>query len=461
MRLLLTVDIRLEHDVVVVRQRARQLAALLDFDGQEQTRIATAASEIARNAFGYGGGGRAEFGVDVEAHAFLIRVSDRGPGIRELERILAGRYESPSGMGLGIIGARRLTDRFEIESVPGEGTTVTLGKRLPARVGRLTAERLAAVERAIGSAPRDTLGELQAQNQELLRSLDEVEERRAEVERLNLELEETNRGVLALYAELDDRAVELARASELKSRFLSNISHELRTPLNSVLNVTRLLLDRLDGELTPEQERQVLLVRGSAASLVEIVNDLLDLARIEAGKTVLRLTTFPIEDLVGALRGMIRPLLTSDQVALVVEPVPPEATMHSDEGRVSQILRNLLSNAVKFTEAGEVRLSTEVSGELVVFSVADTGIGISPADLERIFEEFGQVETPLQRRAAGSGLGLPLSRQLAHLLGGELRVESEPGVGSVFTLTLPRTAGNPVSDAGGSHHQQMGHPTHA
>ena len=453
MHLILTADIRLEQDVVFVRQRARQVAALLDFDGQEQTRIATAVSEIARNAYDYGGGGRAEFAVDIAARSFIVRIIDQGRGIIDVDRILSGRYESPTGMGLGIVGARRLTDQLDIVSAPGRGTSVTLTKRLPPRAQPVTAVRVAEIAELIAAAPRDSLAELKAQNQELLRSLDEVQRRRAEVERLNLELEETNRGVLALYAELDDRAAELARASELKSRFLSNISHELRTPLNSILNVTRLLLDRVDGGLTVEQERQVTLVRGAAATLIDIVNDLLDIARIEAGKTVLRLDTFPLEELLGALRGMLRPLMTSEAVVLVVEPVPPGATMYSDEGRLSQVLRNLLANAVKFTERGEIRLGASVNDDRVVFTVSDTGIGIAPVDLERIFEEFGQVETPLQRHAVGSGLGLPLSRQLAHLLGGTLSVESTPGAGSVFTLEVPRVFGNVPAGAGS-------HPTH-
>ena len=142
-------------------------------------------------------------------------------------------------------------------------------------------------------APHEPLAELREQNRELVRALDEVRERQAEVERLNQELAETNRGVLALYAELDEKAADLARASELKSRFLSNISHELRTPLNAILNITRLLLDRADGPLADEQDRQIRFVRSAATSLSEMVNDLLDLARIEAGRSVVRPTDSP------------------------------------------------------------------------------------------------------------------------------------------------------------------------
>jgi signal transduction histidine kinase len=454
--LLCRVDIRYERDVVLVRQRARQIAALLGFDAQEQTRLATSVSEIARNAFEYAGGGRAAFLVEQRRQpAFLIRISDEGPGISDLTAVLEGRYESPTGMGLGIIGARRLVDRFEISSAAPGGTMVTLGKSLPPGAPSLTSERISAVTQALAAAePGDPVAELQARNHELLRALDELRARQNEVERLNAELAETNRGVLALYAELDDRALQLARASELKSNFLSSISHELRTPLNAIHNLTRLLLDRLDGPLTEEQERQVSLVRSAAATLTDMVNDLLDLARIEAGKTVLRLADFTVTDLLGAVRGMLRPLVISDAVVLAVDPPAGEWRMYSDEGKVSQVLRNLVSNAVKFTVEGEIRVaaSLDTDGDCVVFTVSDTGIGIAANDVDRIFEEYAQVDNYLQRQSTGTGLGLPLSRKLAHLLGGSLTAASVPGRGSVFTLTLPRVygAGADACSSGGA-----------
>jgi signal transduction histidine kinase len=155
---------------------------------------------------------------------------------------------------------------------------------------------------------------------------------------------------------------------------------------------------------------------------------------------VLRLTDFPVGELLGALRGMVRPLVSSDAVALVMELPEPGWIMRSDEGKVSQVLRNLVSNAVKFTPAGEIRVEARLvaAGESVEFTVTDTGIGIAGDDLERIFEEYAQVENYLQRRATGTGLGLPLSRKLAALLGGSLTVASEPGRGSTFTFRVPR-----------------------
>ena len=442
--LICRVDIRYEQDVVLVRQRARQIAALLGFDGQEQTRLATSVSEIARNAFEYAAGGRAAFLVaQGRAPAFLIRIADEGPGIADLAAVLEGRYVSPTGMGLGIAGARRLVDRFDV-ATSAEGTAVTLGKTLPPSADPVTPGRIAEITQALAAAaPGDPVAELQSRNHELLRALDEVRARQSEVERLNAELAETNRGVLALYAELDDRALQLARASELKSQFLSGISHELRTPLNAIHNLTRLLLDRLDGDLTPEQEHQVAMVRSAAAALTDMVNDLLDLARIEAGKTVLRISEFTVADLLGALRGMLRPLLTSGSVDLMVDIPPADWRMYTDEGRISQVLRNLVSNAVKFTMEGEIRVSATLDdGDCVVFAVSDTGIGIPVEHIEHIFEEYAQVDSILQRRSNGAGLGLPLSRKLAQLLGGTLTAESVPGKGSTFTLRVPRRFGS-------------------
>ncbi|MGH7263329.1 MAG: ATP-binding protein, partial [Candidatus Rokuibacteriota bacterium] len=438
---ILAVRLRYEHDVVAARQRAREVAGALGFDAQEQTRIATALSEIARNAFSYAGGGTVEFLVEgrTPPQILVIQVSDEGPGIADLEGILGGRYRSRSGLGLGIVGARRLMDRFHVESAPGLGTTVTLKKLLPAGAPVLDSRQLVrTVDELARRQPHTPFGELQQQNQELLRTLEELRERQEELGRLNAELEDTNRGVVALYAELDEKADHLRRADEMKSRFLSNMSHEFRTPLNSVLALTRLILGRAGGPLTAEQEKQVAFIRKAAEDLSELVNDLLDLAKVEAGKIVVRPVEFEVGGLFGALRGMLRPLLVNESVSLVFEEADGIPPLYSDEGKISQILRNFISNALKFTEQGEVRVSAAPERESVVFSVADTGIGIAPEDQERIFQEFAQVDNPVQRTVRGTGLGLPLSRRLAELLGGRLTVESRPGVGSTFSATIPR-----------------------
>jgi signal transduction histidine kinase/ActR/RegA family two-component response regulator len=438
----LTVTIKYEHDVVAARRRARQIAGLLGFDAQDQSRIATAVSEIARNAFNYADGGRVEFHVEGDGapQTLLIEVKDQGPGIAELESVLMGQYRSATGMGMGIMGARRLMDVCEISSSRESGTNVLMKKTLPKRAPLVTVERLRSlVDQLAVERPQGPLEEIQQQNGELLRLLDELRRRQDDLERLNRELEDTNLGVIALYAELDEKASDLRQADEMKSRFLSNMSHEFRTPLNSIMALTQLLLGRSDGDLTEEQEKQVSFIRKGATTLLEMVGDLLDLAKIEAGKIEVRPAEFTVDNLFSALRGVFRPMLANKSIDLIFEEVGDIPALDTDEGKVTQILRNFISNALKFTERGEVRVSAALTaeGDNVTFYVADTGIGIAAADQARIFEEFAQIENPLQRYAKGTGLGLPLSRRLARLLGGDVAVESEIGVGSTFSTTIP------------------------
>src|ERR1700678_3226516 len=438
---ILTLAVACERDTVGARQRARQIARLLGFDAQDQTRISTAVSEIARNAFNYAGGGRVEYSIEgrTSPQLFIVKIKDAGPGVRNLDEILEGRYKSSTGMGMGILGARRLMDQFQIESAPGKGTTVWLKKLLPGKTRVWRAQDLPGLAALLeGEGPQDAFQELQHQNQELLNALEEIRTRQVELTRLNRELEDTNRGVVALYAELDEKADHLRRADELKSRFLSNMSHEFRSPLNSILALSGLLLDRSDGDLTAEQLQQTEYIRRAARDLLDLVNDLLDLAKVEAGKVEAKPVEFRVGDLFAALRGMLRPLLLKQAVDLVFEDVDQIPVMFSDEGKISQILRNFISNALKFTERGEVRVSAGLADEDdVVFRVTDTGIGIAPEDQQRIFQDFAQVDHPIQRRVKGTGLGLPLSQKLAKLLGGEVQVESRLGEGSIFSVHLP------------------------
>ncbi|MGC3982818.1 MAG: ATP-binding protein [Steroidobacteraceae bacterium] len=442
MNRLLQVMLQHETDVVLARQRTRRLTELLGFDNQDQTRITTAVSEIARNAYEYGGGGKIEFLLIGRTAPQLLEiiVSDTGPGIANLEAVLDGSQVSQTGMGIGITGARRLMDQFTLESKLGAGTTVRMRKFLPAHQPLIEATMLPKLMEQLATVETfDPLFEVRRQNQELLLSLDQVSSQRTELERLNQELEDTNRGVMALYAELHDRADHLRQADELKSRFLSDMSHEFRTPLNSIVALSRLLLDRVDGPLSLDQEKQVRFIRRAAENLTELVNDLLDLAKVEAGKIDIRPTEFTLYSLFGALRGMLRPLLVGERVALIFDEVEHLPQLYSDESKVSQILRNFISNALKFTERGEVRVSASLTADKqgMVLSVADTGMGIAPEFLDSIFEEFFQIDNPAQRRHKGTGLGLPLSRKLATLLNGSITVSSTVDVGSTFTLYLP------------------------
>lgn len=448
---LLTVALARESDIVLVRQRARRIAELVGLKAQDRTRFTTALSEIARNAVEHAHGGEVEFLLvgRERPQRLEARVRDDGAGIPNLGEVLSGAYQSPRGMGVGILGARRLAEVFEIESAPGRGTTVTLGKMLPPTAKLLGA---ADIRRIADTLARDIvldpLLELRGRDRELLLSLEELQRREKELDQISQELSDTNRGVVALYAELEERAEHLRRADEIKSRFLSHMSHEFRTPLNAVLALSKLLLDRVDGDLTPGQERQVRYIRRSAESLKELIDDLLDLAKVESGKTEVHRSEFTVEHLFRTLRGMMRPLLPSEGVALVFENVANLPPLVSDEGKISQILRNFVSNAIKFTERGEVRVSAERGPQdTIIFSVRDTGIGIAPEHHELIFQEFSQIESKAQGRVKGTGLGLPLSRRLAELLGGRVAVESALGEGSTFTLILPRVFGTTASES--------------
>jgi signal transduction histidine kinase len=272
--------------------------------------------------------------------------------------------------------------------------------------------------------------------------------READIAALRHELEETNKGVVALYAELDDKAAQLRDANELKSRFLSYMSHEFRTPLTSMTSITGILLSKLDGPLTPEQQKQVEFLRGSARELTDMVNDLLDLAKVEAGRITISPAWFEMVDLFAALRGMFKPIVNSNSISLVFDEPEGEIKLYTDDKKLSQILRNFISNALKFTQTGEVRVSARlIDAGHVEFAVTDTGIGIAPEHVQNLFMDFVQLNVPLQRRLRGTGLGLSLARKFAELLGGRVGVESEVGKGSRFWVVMPLRY-DPETEAG-------------
>lgn len=448
MTALLTAELRFEQDVVLARQRARQVAELLGFDAQDQIRIATAVSEIARNAFAYAGGGKVEFVVDAVAPGRLdIRISDHGKGIADIPAILRGQYRSPTGTGLGILGAKRLVDHFDIRSQTPGGTTVALSKTRPTGAPELSNDALQHIVKELSrSRPDNPFQEMQQQNQDLIRALEELKRREAELVKLNVELEETNRGVVALYSELDEKAEQLRKSSEAKTRFLSHVSHEVRTPINAILKLSE-LLSPTNGTPVETQTKTLSYIRKSSLQLSELVNDLLDLAKVEAGRVEVHAKPLQLAELLGALRGVFRPQLTNDQVSLVFDEVTDLTELVTDEAKLSQILRNLLSNAVKFTERGEIRVSARLVDDELEIEVRDTGVGIAPADQDRLFQEFSQIENALQNKSKGTGLGLAISKGLAELLGGSLGVESELGKGSTFRLRIPRLYEAPSTKA--------------
>jgi len=266
----------------------------------------------------------------------------------------------------------------------------------------------------------------------------QIERQQSEVASLTAELAETNKGVLALYAELDDNATQLKEAADLKSRFLSYMSHEFRTPLASITSVTDILLRGLDGPLTSEQQKQMKFVQGSVRELTEMVDDLLDLAKVEAGRISISPEWFEMVDLFSALRGMFRPIIGNSAVALILEEPESVPRLFTDDKKLSQILRNFISNALKFTMEGEVRVTAQLRDEnWIEFAVTDTGIGIAPEHLSTLFSDFVQLDTRIHKRLRGTGLGLSLAKKFSELLGGQVFAESELGKGSRFSVRIP------------------------
>jgi signal transduction histidine kinase len=434
-----------ERDVFTVRQRGREFAEAIGLDRQDQLRLAAALSDIGRDLVRQGATAVVTFAIDTEP-ATSLRAEFSWQG-EPAERVLPNGFPTAS----------RLLDAAEPVHANGRGGLV-LRKLRPATLPPLSDADIAGLRATLTDRrAADPLDELRAQNQELLDTLENVEFQRKELLRLNEELEETNRGVMALYkelsdeldetnrgvvalyAELNEKSTQLKAVNEAKTRFWSTISHELRSPINSVRGLAQLLSAPGSEPLTDEQRRQVQLIEDSGTTLLALVNELLDTAKAESGRLVPQLAPVNLVDVFGHLKGTLRSTIRSDDVALVIDDPSSLPPLWTDETMLVRILRNLLSNSLKFTECGEVRLRAELAGHggHVRFTVTDTGIGIPDDQLERVFEEFHQVRSPLQTRAGGTGLGLPYARRLAVILGGDLVLESLAGEGTTATLRLP------------------------
>jgi signal transduction histidine kinase/CheY-like chemotaxis protein len=335
--------------------------------------------------------------------------------------------------------AERLVENVELSLISGERviTCSFHGKPDGARV-HILGSCLPEEHNATLVHVQESLNSIVGLNREVLRQKREILQQKEQLERTLGELEDSNKGITSLHVELQEKSETLQRTSEVKSRVIANVSHEFRTPVHTILGLSRLLLDGVDGPLSEEQQKQIRFIRTSAEELSVLVDDLLDISKAESGKAILRPEHFDTRDLFGALRGMLKPIVPrKDAVQLIFEEPDEALELETDRGKIAQILRNLVTNALKFTERGSVRVSAAREGAMVAFRVTDTGIGIPPDQLDNIFEEFSQLENPLQRRVKGTGLGLALSRKLAMLLEGTLSAESELDKGSTFTLRVP------------------------
>jgi signal transduction histidine kinase len=437
-----------DEDLAAVRHSSVAVCAALGLQDRDGLRLVTAVDALAQDLVRSGGG------------RVGLTCGPTGPlTVRFSPVAVTGRQSEPGSWASSAPAVALLVDGVSL-GADGDPGAVTL--TTDRRHGEASAPDLARLATELAPGPRGDTGDmLHDQTRALLRVLaqappsgmsdtpgsatgEDPDAAIALYHELSEELERTNQGVVALYAELDEKSRQLREASEAKTRFLRNISHELRSPANSIVGLTKLLLDPAAAPLNEEQSEQVGFIASSARDLLDLVNELLDLAAAESGRLDAAPETVALGELFEDLRGTTRPLLRPG-VALEVHPPPEGASIRSDPTLLRHILRNLLSNAAKFTAEGTISLRLEERDDRVLIEVSDTGIGIAPADQERIFEEFFQVRSPLHAGVKGTGLGLAFAQRVAVTLGGSVEVTSTPGAGSRFTVELPSgPAGEPV-----------------
>lgn len=431
-----------EYDAILVRQKAQQLSKLLGYDIHEQVRIATAVSESVRISLNTLSEGEITFSLGKINDKTMLVIKIKSYEISNLKETKKLTTDTKYNINRqsSVNYPSSLVDKFQIEDIPGEGTIIILGKFLPNSSLLMTEENFEDVIKIINDMqPQNFLEDISQQNQEILNTLVELKKKQEQINELNKELLETNKGVIALSNELEEKAESLRKSNEVKKNFLLNVSHEFKTPIHSILGMSGLLLERIDGELNKEQEKQVLFIQKAAGELLEMVSDILDLSKIEAGKITIHPIEFELEDVFSALRGMFKPLHTKKNVNLIFQLPKNLPKLYTDDKKLSQIIRNFISNALKFTLEGEILVSSKLSenGKYLTVFVKDTGIGIPKEEQDLIFKEFSQIDSSIQKIVKGTGLGLSLSKDFALLLGGNISVESELNVGSVFSVTFP------------------------
>ena len=470
---LLTVALLEEGDIIAARRRAREIAALLGFEAQDQTRIATAVSEIARNAATYGGGGRVEFKAVLEPRPGLsVVVRDSGPGIEALDRVLDGRFSSATGMGVGLSGTRRLMDDFAVET-SGSGTVVTFGKALPRAAAAITPAVIAEIgEKLAMHGSTDVGAETRLQNRELLESLAALTAKQEESERLIEELAATNQGVVALYAELDEKAAQLAALNagledrvasavadyqrvddalrqsqkmEAVGQLTGGIAHDFNNLLQIVVGNLELVLRRV-----PEEQARVRRAVNNAMLGAQRAATLTQRLLAFSRRQPLQPRPLELNALVQGMSDLMRRTL-GEAVRIETTLAAELWVVEVDANQLENALLNLAVNARDAMPAGgTLRIGTAnevvrdgeagpeaAAGEYVALTVSDTGTGMSEETMARVFEPFFTTK----EAGKGTGLGLSMVYGFAKQSGGNVRIESAPGAGTTLTLLLPRFEG--------------------
>jgi len=436
---ILTLQITNEHDIIAVRARTRQIALTCGFGALDQARIGTVASELARNIFNYARVGSVRFAIEgpMAPQLLSIKFEDAGPGIEDIDHILSGNYRSKTGMGLGILSAKRLMERFHLKS-DGTGTQVYVGKLFPANAPFLHADAVAAATKQFDPLPGEAaLHEARNQNRELSDALSALQVRQDELQIVTTRLENKNRDVEQLNALLDVKAVALQQADRSKDEFLAMLGHELRGPL-SATSMAATLLQPLDVS-AERANRMGALISRQVAHMSKLVEDLLDVSRVSRGLVQFDMGPVDLADVISASIEQVKS--AADEKLHVIEELPGPAAVFvfGDRTRLIQVLSNLLSNAIRYTEKGGlIKLTSGARGSMGLLRVSDNGIGIAEELMPRLFDLYVQAEISPDRTGGGLGLGLALVKSLVESHGGTVTAHSAgEGMGSIFTVLLP------------------------
>ncbi len=402
-----TVPIMNETSIVEARNKIRLLAEDLKLGPIIATRLATVTSELSRR-------------MVAVSHMSDIKVAlDKRDGIFRLVLLFISGQPVKT---LDVDILKTVFDDVAVTQTTGGLELITAFKSLPDPEFEPTK---AFIDAERGLVQPLTTEELHLKLKEYSENLEEmVEERTSELKKMTVELEQSN--------------IHLEEASRHKSQFLANMSHELRTPLNSIIGYTKLMLDGLEGDINEEQQGDLHTVYTNSKHLLGLINGLLDLSKIEAGKIVLSYGTFTISDLLAEVIPGVEQLAREKGLALTYSVAPNIDYLYADKAKTKQVLINILGNAVKFTNEGSVKLDVAEADSDFIFSVTDTGIGMKEEDLEAIFESFKQVGPAQIAGYEGTGLGLAISKHFVEMQGGKIWTESEIGKGSTFTFTLPK-----------------------
>ena len=436
---ILSIAISTEFDVIAARQRARQIAEACGFSALDQARIGTVVSELARNIFNYVGAGTVAFAIDGSGaqRQLLITLEDQGRGIADVDLILSGAYRSTTGMGLGILSAKRLMDQFEITSGP-TGTCITVGRRFPPQSPAVSADGFKTIVAQLDALPANAaLSEARHQNRELTDALDALQARQQELMSTTLRLEETNRRVEALNALLDDKAAALQRADRSKDEFLAILSHELRGPLSAAGMAAQLLQSNTIG-----QERAVqmgALITRQVVHMSKLVEDLLDVSRVSRGLVQIEKGPVELHEVVAAAVEQVQSAANLKYHRIEQKLGRASLLVLGDRTRLVQVVSNLLTNSIRYTNnGGVIVIRLETRGHMATVSVSDNGSGIGPELMPRLFDLYVQAERSSDRTGGGLGLGLALVKNLVEAHEGSVSAASEgEGKGSTFTVSLP------------------------